>query len=135
MLTARDIAIVREDWEKFERVADQAAALLYERLFALDRKLRLLFPLDLEEQKLKIIRILGASIYGLSDPDVLVPILHTLGRKHVAYGVRPQDYATLSEALLWTLKQNLGAAFDEEHEAAWTRVCAVLAQHMQADLH
>ena len=48
MLTARDIEIVRDDWEKVELIADQAATLLYDRLFALDRNLRLLFPLDLE---------------------------------------------------------------------------------------
>jgi hypothetical protein len=38
-------------------------------MFALDRSLRLLFPLDLEEQKRKVIRMLGAAIYGLSTRD------------------------------------------------------------------
>jgi len=135
MLTARDIEIVRDDWEKVEQIADQAATLLYERLFALDRKLRFLFPLDMADQKLKVIRMLGAAIYGLSDPDVLLPILRTLGRKHFEFGVRDQDYEILAEALIWTLRQGLGAAFDAEHEAAWTRVYTLLATHMRADIH
>ena len=135
MLTARDIEIVRDDWEKVELIADQAATLLYDRLFALDRNLRLLFPLDLEAQKVKVIRMLGVAIYGLSDPDVLAPILRTLGRKHFERGVRDQDYDTLAEALIWTLRQGLGGAFDAEHEAAWTRVYAALAVHMRADIH
>jgi hemoglobin-like flavoprotein len=135
LLTTRDIEIVRDDWEKVELIADRAASLLYDRLFALDRRLRLLFPLDLEDQKLKVIRMLGAAVYGLSNPDVLVPILRTLGRKHFAIGVRNEDYATLAEALIWTLRQGIGEAFTAEHEAAWTRVYGELAGHMQADIH
>jgi hemoglobin-like flavoprotein len=135
VLTAREVEIVRSDWEKVELIADQAAELLYTRLFTLDPGLRVLFPLDLEEQKGKVIRMLGSAIYGLSDPEVLLPILRRLGRKHVDFGVRHHDYATLAEALLWTLRQGLGDAFDREHEAAWTNVYAELAMHMQADLH
>ena len=134
MVNERDIEIVRSDWEKVELMADTAATLLYDRLFALDPDIRLLFPPDLEEQKLKVIRMLGAAIYGLSDPEVLIPILHLLGRKHFAFGVRARDYATLADALLWTLRQGLGDAFDAEHEAAWKSVYAELAEHMQADL-
>ena len=134
-MTNRDIELVRDDWEKVELIADQAATLLYDRLFALDRELRLLFPLDLADQKLKVIRMLGAAIYGLSDPDVLEPILRSLGRKHFELGVRDRDYDTLAQALLWTLRQGLGAAFDAEHEAAWTRAYALLAGRMRADIH
>ena len=68
MMSERDIEIVRSDWEKVELIADQAATLLYDRLFALDPAIRLLFPPDLEDQKLKVIRMLGAAIYGLSIP-------------------------------------------------------------------
>ena len=134
MVSERDIEIVRSDWEKVELIADAAATLLYDRLFALDPSIRLLFPLDLEEQKLKVLRMLGASIYGLSDPEVLSPILHLLGRKHHAFGVRAGDYATLADALVWTLQQGLGDAFDAAHEAAWKSVYAELSTHMQADL-
>ena len=134
MVSDRDIEIVRSDWEKVELMAETAATLLYDRLFALDPGIRLLFPPDLAEQKLKVIRMLGASIYGLSEPEVLIPILHLLGRKHFAFGVRERDYATLADALLWTLRMGLGEAFDGEHETAWKRVYAELAEHMQADL-
>ena len=135
MVSEHDIEIVRSDWEKVELIADTAATLLYDRLFALDPDIRLLFPLDLEEQKLRVIRMLGAAIYGLSDPEVLIPILRLLGRKHFAFGVRAGDYATLADALLWTLRQGLGDGFDAEHETAWKHVYAELAEHMQADLH
>lgn len=134
MISERDIEIVRSDWEKVELIAHPTATLLYNRLFALDPSIRLLFPPDIEEQKLKVLRMLGAAIYGLSDPEVLIPILHLLGRKHFAFGVRARDYETLADALLWTLRVGLGDAFDADHEAAWKQVYAELAAHMQADL-
>src|SRR5262245_45800144 len=122
VLSAREIEVVRSDWEKVELISDQVATWLYGRLFAIDPGLRLLFPVDLEEQKGKAIRVFGSAIYGLSDPDVLIPILNTLGRKHAELGVREADYATLAEALIWTLRKGLGDAFDAEHEAAWKHV-------------
>jgi hemoglobin-like flavoprotein len=130
---ARDIEIVRGDWEKLELGAERAATLLQDRLFAIDREVRLLFPLDAEEHKLKVFRMLGAAIYGLSDPEVLAPILGLLGRKLVDLGLRDHHYASLAAALTWTLRQRLGDAFDREHEAAWNKICAELAGHMQAD--
>ena len=135
MLTVRDIEIVRDDWEKVEPIADAAATVLFDRLVALDPQIRLLFPLDLEEQKLKVIGMLGVAIQGLSDPEVLFPILRLLGRKQVAFGVRPHHYATLASALLWMLRRALADGFDGEHEAAWIHVYAVLATHMQTDAH
>jgi hemoglobin-like flavoprotein len=135
LLTAHDIQIVRGDWERVEASADAAATLLYDRLFALDPQIRLLFPLDLAAHKLKVIQMLGVAVHGLSDPGVLFPILRLLGRKLVAFGVRPHHYETLASALTSTLHEELGDAFDDEHEAAWADVCAVLSAHIQTDAH
>ena len=107
MLTARDIEIVRDDWEKVELIADEAATLLYDRLFALDRNLRLLFPLDLQEQRLKLIRMLGVAIYGLSDPDVLradpsYPRAQALRARRARPGLRdPRRGAELDTPRVW----------------------------------
>lgn len=37
--------------------------------------------------------------------------LQELGRRHVGYGVLPRHYATVGDALLWTLKRGLGQDF------------------------
>src|SRR5262245_26469341 len=131
MLTKRDIEIVQQDWTKVEEIADQAASLLYDRLFTLDPTARHLFRGNLEKQKRKLISMIGSAVFGLSQPEILLPIVRLLGRKHAAFGVRNDDYATVEAALLWTLRQGLGAAFDPEHEAAWIRVYGVLADTMK----
>lgn len=129
-LTERDIAVVQGDWQKVERIADVAATLLYDRLFELDPELRLLFKTDMTEQKAKLLRMIGAAIYGLSDPELLAPILQYLGRKHVGFGVALHDYSTVGEALLWTLRRGLGADFGPESEVAWGKVYGVFADAM-----
>ena len=131
MLTQREIAIVQRDWEKIELIADQAATLLYDKLFTLSPGVRRLFPAELAGQKTKLVRMLGTAIFGLSHPDVLLPIVAHLGRKHADFGVRNHDYETLAVALLWTLRQGLGSQFGPENEAAWTKAYAVLADAMK----
>jgi hemoglobin-like flavoprotein len=132
MLTKREIEIVQDDWEKVEQDANRAGTLLYDRLFALDPSLRALFTSDLEQQKSKLVTMIGSTLYGLSDPDVLMPIVRLLGQKHVRLGVKNEDYATVGVSLLWTLKQILGPAFGPENEAAWTKVYGLLAETMKA---
>ena len=130
-LSRRDIKIVQRDWAKVERIADTAATLFYDRLFAMDPSVRPLFKGDMAAQKVKLIRMLGAAIYGLRDTDVLLPILRHLGQKHARLGVRDEHYTTVGVALIETLRQGLGTGFDAENEAAWTRVYGVLAEAMK----
>jgi hemoglobin-like flavoprotein len=133
MLTQREIRLVQDDWAQVEQIADLAATLFYDRLFFLDPSVRGLFKEDMAEQKAKLVKMIGAAVYGLSNPDVLMPVVEVLGKRHVRFGVKNEDYATVGAALLWTLKHGLGAeAFDSEHEAAWIKAYGVLAERMKA---
>jgi len=46
--------------------------------------------------------------------------------------VRPEQYATLEKALLWTLGQALGRNFDAETRAAWQAALQAITTAMQA---
>jgi len=130
-LRQSDIEIVRRDWRKVERIAEVAGRLFYDRLFVLDPGLRALFKTDIAEQSLKLVRMISAAVDGLEDPELLLPIVRYLGRKHARLGVRDEHYEPVGSALLWTLRQGLGAEFGAESEAAWTRVYGLLADTMK----
>jgi hemoglobin-like flavoprotein len=49
-----------------------------------------------------------------------VPAIQALGRRHKGYGVTETNYATVGQALLWTLEQGLGEAFTPDVREAWT---------------
>jgi len=70
-------------------------------------------------------------VENLDHLDSLTPVLHALGQRHVAYGVRPEHYATLSRAFLWALAQSLEATFYPDVKAAWGAVLEAISSTMQ----
>jgi hemoglobin-like flavoprotein len=132
MVTKAEIETVQADWQSVLPIAETAATIFYDRLFELDPGLRSLFKPDLSEQKKKLLQMLGAAVRGLNDLPALVPAVRALGKRHASYGVKPEHYALVGSALLWTLKKGLGDGFDKAHEVAWSKVYGLLAETMQS---
>lgn len=130
-LSAKDIMLVRASFSRVVAVQGVAADLFYARLFAVAPGLRALFPEDLSEQKRKLVAMLTAGVGKLHDRPYLMPVLKDLGARHVGYGTKPEHYALVGDALLWTLKRCLNEAFTPEVQAAWTKVYTVLTTAMQ----
>ena len=76
--------------------------------------------------------MLGLAVNSLDRMDQLLPVVRSLGTRHVSYGVRDKDYDTVGQALLWTLQKGLGEAFTPEVKTAWSNVYATLASAMQS---
>lgn len=131
-MDAQSIAMVQASYEKVVPIADVAADLFYTRLFELDPSLRAMFKADMSEQKKRLMQMLTVAVRGLGRLDEIVPAVQALGRRHAGYHVKPEHYATVGAALLWTLEQGLGADFTPELKAAWTEVYTVLANTMIA---
>jgi hemoglobin-like flavoprotein len=129
---AQTIALVQTSFEKVLPIADVAADLFYTRLFELDPSLRPMFRADITEQKKKLMQMLTVAVRGLSRLDEIVPAVQALGRRHAGYHVKPEHYATVAAALLWTLEQGLAADFTPELREAWVEVYTVLANTMIA---
>lgn len=127
---AHTISLVQTSWAQVSPIATQAAALFYNNLFEADPSLKPLFKGDMTQQGAKLMQMIGAAVGKLGELGVLVPILQSLGRRHVDYGVQASHYDTVGGALLKTLEQGLGPAFTPEVRAAWTEVYGVMAQVM-----
>ena len=112
-------------------IAEQAAEMFYRRLFELDPSLSRLFKGDMREQGRKLMSMIGAAVKGLDDLERLVPVVRKLGARHAGYGVKDRDYATVAQALLWTLEKGLGEAFTPDVREAWVAVYGVLADTMK----
>lgn len=129
-MTPEQITRVQDSWQQVEGIADQAAALFYQRLFSQDPALKPLFKGNMEEQGRKLMSMIGVAVKGLDRLDSIVPAVQKLGERHKGYGVKPEDYNTVGQALLWTLDQGLGDAFDAETESAWAAAYTLLAGTM-----
>jgi hemoglobin-like flavoprotein len=125
------IRLVQDSFKSVAPIADEAAVLFYGRLFELDPELRKLFKSDIKQQGRKLMTMIGMAVRGLDNLAALVPVVQNLGRRHVAYGVMPGHFDTVGAALLWALKQGLGAAFTSEVEKAWAAAYMLLASTMK----
>jgi hemoglobin-like flavoprotein len=129
--TEKDRALVIKTFDQVVPIAGLAADLFYDRLFEIAPALRPLFPEDMRDQKRKLFVMIATAVQGLRDLDRLLPLVKALGARHAGYGVKPEHYAIVGQALIWTLARGLGPAFTPQVEWAWTRVYAVLATVMQ----
>lgn len=123
--------LAQDSFAQVAPIADAAAAMFYGRLFELDPSVKPLFKSDMAVQGRLLMQTIGAAVAGLDDLTALTPIVQDLGVRHARYGVQPEHYDTVGEALLWTLGQGLGNGFTPEVQTAWTEVYALLAQVMQ----
>lgn len=130
-MTPTQVQLVQSTWEKVVPISATAAELFYGRLFELDPSLRPLFTSDIKEQGKKLMMMITVAVRGLNDLGKLVPAVQELGRRHVAYGVKDEHYATVGAALLWTLEKGLGDAFTPEVKEAWATVYGILADTMK----
>lgn len=130
-MTPQQIQSIQTTWLQVLPIADQAAGLFYGKLFELDPAVKPMFKGDMTEQGRKLMKTIGLVVNSLTRLEEIVPAVQDLGRKHVAYGVRPEHYDTVGAALLWTLEQGLGSAFTPQVKAAWATAYGTLASAMK----
>ena len=125
--------LIRSTWALVAPITDQAAALFYRRLFELDPDLARLFErVDMIKQGRMLMQTLAVVVKSVDDLAAIVPAVEALGRRHAAYGVETKDYATVAEALLWTLETGLGDAFTPAARQAWATAYQILSSVMIA---
>jgi len=130
-MNPKQIELVQASFVNVLPIAETAAALFYNRLFELDPSLRPMFRGDLKEQGKKLMDMIAVVVVNLRSLDRVVMGVRALGARHANYGVQDEHYETVGEALLWTLEQGLGDAFDDDVRDAWTAAYTLLATTMK----
>ena len=130
-MTPVQVELVQSSWTKVVPIADTAAKLFYDKLFELNPNLKFLFSGDMVQQGEKLMKTIGTAVASLSNLEAILPVVKELGSKHTYYGVVDEDYATVGEALIWTLKTGLGDAFTKDVEEAWVLTYTTLADIMK----
>jgi hemoglobin-like flavoprotein len=143
MLSDADKNVIKDSWRLVVPIADTAADLFYRRLFELKPAYQELFKSDMAAQKRKLLMMLNFIVKSLDWPesawrenvaeeDDLFLVVLALGRRHSdLYKIPDAAYATVGEALIWTLDYGLGKAFDEAARRAWTKVYTLVSTAMK----
>jgi len=135
--------LIAHSWRLVVPIKETAADLFYRRLFELQPAYQQLFSHDMAAQKRKLVSMLAFIVKALDWPDAawrdeipaeddLFLVVLALGRRHSdLYRVPDAAYATVGEALLWTLDYGLGKEFTPAVRAAWAKVYDLLATAMK----
>ncbi|HXC30259.1 MAG TPA: globin family protein [Stellaceae bacterium] len=131
-MTPQQVALVQSSFAKVTPIADQAAASFYGRLFETAPETRALFHGDMTLQGQKLMGAITTVVTNLDNLGAVVPVAQELAKRHVGYGVRPEHYAPVGAALLWTLEQGLGGDFTVDVSTAWAAAYGALSMAMIA---
>lgn len=130
-MTPDQIGLVEQSFQMVRPMKGQVAGLFYRRLFEIAPETAALFGgSNMTSQGLRFMGTLNLLVNLLRRPDDLAGAARELAGRHVGYGVLAEHYAPFGDALVWTVRQCLGAAFDRETEDAWTAAYAELAAVM-----
>lgn len=125
------IALVQESFAKVLPIKDQAAEIFYADLFETAPAVKPYFThANMAEQGGKLMDTIHVVVIGLKHPEKIIPVAQDLAVKHVEYGVKEQDYASVGASLLRTLKAGLGDAFTPEVNEAWLAAYDLLSNVM-----
>jgi NAD(P)H-flavin reductase/hemoglobin-like flavoprotein len=125
-----DIGRLEESWRLVAGHGDQVPSRFYGRLFVAHPEVREMFPLSMATQRDRFVTALGHAVSHVGDLDALTPFLLQLARGHRKFGVQPEHFAVVGEALLATLADFLGEGWTEQLAGDWTTAFQLVASVM-----
>ena len=110
--------------------AQMLGDLFYSKLFLDHPEVRPMIPKNMSGQHQKLIDKFNIVVARLDRFEDLQSEIAALARRHVHYGVVPQQYAYVGAALLWTLEHCLGDDWTPAVANAWQTCYAMLSSAM-----
>jgi hemoglobin-like flavoprotein len=121
-VTKQQRRLVQESLPEIQELSGPIGQLFFGRLFEMDPSLRAMFHQDIALQSKKVMDVLTSVVARLDHFDEFEPEIRALGQRHTGYGVRPDHYDLLNNALIWALGRALDSEFYPELKAAWRAV-------------
>jgi hemoglobin-like flavoprotein len=132
-MTEEQTILVKNSWKMFRKVdSGLIGDVFYSKLFCDNPQLRSMFPSSMKAQYKKLIDMLSVVILRLDDLSEITADIKIMALRHESYGVKPQHYRSVGNALLWTLKRGLGNDWNNDLEQAWMAAYTKLAGAMIA---
>jgi len=131
MITPQHKRLVQESFPAISDLSGPITKLFYGRLFELAPQVRPMFRQDIAVQGRKLMDMLAALVNNLDRIEALDPALRALGQRHAGYGVRPEHYATVGDALIWAFGIALAGEFTPESIRAWRELIVEVSTVMK----
>jgi hemoglobin-like flavoprotein len=130
-MTNKQIDLVKSSWAMVATIDPvTVGGLFYNRLFEIAPQLKHMFRNPMPEQSKKLLAMINYVISKLNKLEDILDEVAKLARRHVSYGVKPDHYTIVGEALLWTLEKGLADNWNSEVKEAWTDCYHILSSAM-----
>ena len=118
-MTTESTLRILESYQRIAPTVDDMVAGFYDRVFAAAPEVRPLFQRDMTVQRQHLAATLALLVRNLPFQDLLDEPVMDLGAQHVIWGVRPEYYPVVRDALLGSIGQSLGQHWTEQLQADW----------------
>jgi methyl-accepting chemotaxis protein len=109
----------------------ELVARFYERLFVNYPEVKPMFRnVDMAKQQKALLGALALVMKSLRSPEVLMPTLQQLGKKHESYGTKPEHYDAVRLTLLEVMKEMAGKSFTPTITKAWDEALQTISNVM-----
>ena len=130
-MTQKQIELVKSTWSLVATMDPVIVGrIFFDRLFEIAPEIKHMFHNPIPEQSKKLLTMLHYIIVRLDRLDEILAEVAKLSQRHTSYGVKPDHYVVVGEALLWTLEKGLGENWNREVKDAWTDCYRVLSTAM-----
>ena len=129
-ISAEHTRLVQTSYSLIEPAGDLVATLFFRRLIGIEPRLRPMLAGGMDEQRRQLLSALALAVASLDRFGQIVPALQQLGANYRGLGIEEFHYGAVGEALLWTLKQSLGAHWSSDIEDAWAAAFTAIAETM-----
>ena len=127
-----NVELLKESFNLVAPQKEEFARSFYERLFSYYPQTRPLFAqTDMRRQESSLMATLAVVVAGVQRGDNLVPVLHSLGKRHEQHhGVAPEYYPLVGGVLLETFHDYLGPQFTPTMQDAWSQAFELISNQM-----
>ncbi len=135
-MTTEEKVLVKKSWAILRQIDPVILGdVFYSRLFLIAPEVQRLFKSPQQEQARKLVDTLSYVIARLDTLESVAADVAALARRHAAYGVQVWHYELVGNALIWTLKQGMGADWSPALEQAWVACYHTLSTVMIQSVH
>lgn len=132
-LTDKEIKLIQESFQQLSEKSTKIGKDFYQMLFERNPELRKLFKIDMTEQARALMKMVKTVVEGLNNPQIIIPAVQQLGKRHSEYGVEYKHYKDFGVCLIECIEKELQPNFSEETKRAWQKLYNLLADVMKME--
>ena len=119
-MTPQQITLIKQSWRSFRQVDPTILGdLFYSYLIKENPSVKSIFKYSLQKQSKLLMDFMNNIIVHLEKIDEMKSDFKEMSKLYAEYGILPQHYHLIKDALLWTMQQGLNNDWNKEVENAW----------------